>query len=85
MFAEPFARIHMIPPVWTGLPNNISGSILRVHGDDTYDVITDADMELTKIPINYMRSDKILCSGKNVASCNATQILLKRKYIIPTY
>lgn len=67
MFAEPFARIHMIPPVWTGLPNGVSGSILRVYDeDDTYDVITDTEIELSKIPINYMRSDKILCSGKNV-------------------
>jgi hypothetical protein len=56
----------MIPPVWTGLPKNVSGTVLKVNGDDTYDVVTDSDIHLTKIPINFMRSDKILCSGKNV-------------------
>jgi hypothetical protein len=68
----------MIPPVWTGLPKDVSGTILRVYDeDDTYDVILDGKdnveigISLTRIPINYMRSDKILCSGKNVASCDA--------------
>jgi len=57
----------MIPPVWTGLPKDVSGTILRVYDeDDTYDVITDTEISLSRIPINYMRSDKILCSGKNV-------------------
>ena len=85
MFAESLARIHMIPPVWTGLPKDVSGTILKVHDDDTYDVVTDTDVQLTKIPINFMRSDKILCSGKNVASCDAKQMLTGRKYSIPTY
>ena len=60
------ARICMIPPVWTGLPKDVSGTILKVYDDDTYDVVTDSDVSLNRIPINFMRSDKILCSGKNV-------------------
>jgi hypothetical protein len=76
----------MIPPVWTGLPKDVSGTILKVYDeDDTYDVLTDTEISLSRIPINYMRSDSILCSGKNVKSCNAEEILLGRKYIIPTY
>lgn len=57
----------MIPPVWTGLPKDVSGTILRVYDeDDTYDIITDTEITLSRIPINFMRSDRILCSGKNV-------------------
>ena len=32
-----------------------------------------------------MRSDHILCCGKNVKSCNAKEMLIGRKYAIPTY
>jgi len=80
------ARIYMIPPVWTGLPKDVSGTIFKVYDeDDTYDVITDTDVSLSRIPINFMRSDRVLCSGKNVQSCDAKGMMTGRKYIIPTY
>ena len=62
----------MIPPVWTGLPRNVSGTIMKVYDeDDTYDVITDTQVKLSRIPINFIRSDRILCSGKEVESVNS--------------
>ena len=90
-FAQPNARICMIPPVWTGLPRNVSGTIITVYEeDDTYDVVTDTtsttkSISLSRIPINFMRAERILCSGKSVQSVDAQHILMGRKYAIPTY
>jgi hypothetical protein len=76
----------MIPPVWTGLPRNVSGTIIAVYDeDDTYDVVTDSEISLSRIPINFMRLERILCSGKTVQSVDARSVLLGRKYAIPTY
>ena len=86
MFAKDLARVTLIPPVWTGLPRDCSATILKVYDeDDTYDVVTDKEVQLSKIPINYMRPDHILCSGKSVQSLNAENILKGHKYMIPTY
>lgn len=76
----------MIPPVWTGLPKNISGTVIKLYEeDDSYDVLLDSGMKLERIPINYMRPDNILCSGKNVKKSNAFEMLCDKKYKIPTY
>ena len=76
----------MIPPVWTGLPRNISGQVLKIYEeDDSYDVILDSGLKLEKIPINFMRPDNILCSGKNVKKLSAYEMLCDKKYKIPTY
>ena len=76
----------MIPPVWTGLPRNISGVILcNYEAEDSYDVLLDTGMKLERIPINFMRPDHILCSGKNVKKSNAYEMLFDKQYKIPTY
>jgi hypothetical protein len=62
----------MIPPVWTGLPRNVGGTITEVYDeDDTYDLVTDSEISLSRIPINFMRPERILCSGKTVQSVDA--------------
>lgn len=42
-FAKENARITMIPPVHTGLPRDVSGTILEIHDNgDRYDITLDS-------------------------------------------
>ena len=76
----------MIPPAHTGLPKDVSGTVLRIHeNEDRYDILLDSGVMLTQIPINFMRPDNILCSGKEVKKSNGRMLLSDRKYKIPTY
>ena len=64
---QPNHRVAMIPPVWSGLPRGISGTILKVYDDtDTYDILLDSQAKVNNVPINFIRSDAILVQGKNV-------------------
>ena len=67
MFAKEMPRIAMIPPVWSGLPRDVSGNIIKVYDQtDTYDILLDNGKKITNVPINFIRPDGILCHGKNV-------------------
>ena len=65
------ARVAMIPPAHTGLPKDVSGMIMKIHEDgDRYDILLDSGKFLKLIPINFIRADHILCSGKEVKKSN---------------
>ena len=86
----------MIPPVHTGLPRDVSGTIMRIHeGGNSYDVMLDPTPEqamqaqvgemVFNIPINFLRPDSILATGKDVQAQNAQQLLKGRRFKVPTY
>ena len=46
LLAKNFARVTMIPPVHTGLPRDVSGTVMRINDDgDSYDIMLDATPE----------------------------------------
>ena len=76
----------MIPPVWSGLPRGVSGCIIKRYEDiDTYDIILDSGLKVSNIPINFIRPDHILCTGKNVFKNNTQQLFDNRTFRMPTY
>lgn len=86
MFKKQFARVAMIPPVWSGLPRDQSGMILRVYEEsDTYDILLDSGPKVQQVPINFIRPDHILCHGKNVQRNNGDELFTLRKFKMPTY
>ena len=93
MFAKDFAKVALIPPVWSGLPRGKSGVILRRYEEtDTYDILLDPEFGSTEpgtkvnnVPINFLRPDHILCHGKEVQRNNADELLTMRKFKMLTY
>lgn len=86
MFNKANARVAMIPPVWSGLPRDQSGTILRIYEEtDSYDILLDSMVKVNNVPINFIRPDHILCHGKNVQRNTADQLLTLRKFKMPTY
>ena len=61
---------------------------MRIKEDgDSYDIMIDnpSTEMIYDIPINYLRPENILSSGKSVEASNAKQLLKGRKFKVPTY
>ena len=72
LFKQQYASVILIPPKHTGIPCNVAGTISGVNEkDDLYSVQLMDGRIVLNIPINYLRSDQILCSGKHVVRVSA--------------
>ena len=55
------------------------------EANDLYDVSLQDGRIIKNVPINYIRSDSILCSGKYVKRVDGRHLITGRKFKIPTF
>ena len=86
LFKQSYASVVLIPPKHTGLPADVVGTITMINDEhDLYSVQLEDGRIVHNIPINYLRSDDVLCSGKQVMRVTGEELLTGRKFKVPTF
>lgn len=58
---------------------------MKVYENDTYDVMALSGKFSKKVPMKYLRSANVLCSGKNVGKRTAKTLLKGNLFRVPTF